>query len=78
MNETLLIKLAVTLFVLAGVMCVIAGSTRCYLFTKRFNSTIRIILYSGCIIISLVTILANLSSSRIAVNKITGAQILIN
>lgn len=72
MDEMLLIKLAVTLFVLAGIMCAIAGSIQCYQFTKRFNSTIKTILYSGFIITGSISILANLSYRGVPLVVICG------
>ncbi len=77
MEEILLIKLAVTLFILSGVMCAIAGSIQCYLFTKRFNSTIRTILYSGFIITASISILSNLSYHGIPLIVISGIVFMI-
>ena len=77
MEEILLIKLAVMLFVLSGVMCAIAGSIQSYLFTKRFNSTIRTILYSGFIITASISILSNLSYHGIPLIVISGILFMI-
>jgi len=77
MEETLLIKLAVTLFVLSGVMVAIAGSIQSYLFTKRFNSTIRTILYSGFIITASISILSNLSYHGIHLIVMAGIVFMI-
>lgn len=72
-----LIKIALTFFVLSAIMCAIAGATLCYQFTKRFNSTIRTILYSGFIITSSITILANLSYRGIPLIVMIGIGFII-
>lgn len=77
MNDITLIKLAVILFVLSGVMCIIAGSIQSYLFTKRFNSTTRTILYSGFIITASISILSNLSYHGIPLIVIAGIVFMI-
>jgi hypothetical protein len=77
MYETLLIKLAVILFGLSGLMCAITGSIQSYLFTKRFNSTIRTILYSGFIITASISILSNLSYHGIPLIVMAGIVFMI-
>ena len=77
MDEMTLIKLAVTLFVLSGVMFALAGSIQCYQFTKRFNSTIRTILQSGFVIMASISIISNLSYRGIPLIVMAGIIFMI-
>lgn len=57
----LIIKIALTFFVMAFIMAGLAGLILFYDIIRRLNSTIRSILYIGIITISLVTICFNFS-----------------
>jgi len=56
-----IIKLALTFFILALMLVAIVGFTFCLQLIQKLDSTIRTIIYSGSIIITLVTLLMNLS-----------------
>lgn len=57
----LIIKIALTFFVMGFIMIGLTGITLCYQLTQKFNSTIRDILYINVALITLVTILMNMS-----------------